>query len=159
MEEILNDNIDYPKAYVIESFKNRSFVKTMVPKGTSLYRIVTKEDPINKVHGNNFVSGEFWIDHDTFIKISSKVNYDIPSKTITDLARNGLAITSKFSITADSIIGITLMQDAYAWKGTAARQLETSQNGMKKVYRGGLTQLWIPNLNEKIVRFKFFHSI
>ena len=159
MPKILNDDIDYPKQYVVESFENRNFIKTLIPKGTALYRIVSKENPVNNVVGNNFIDGEFWIDDDAFIKISAGVNYDIPSKDITNLARHGLAITSKFSQTADSIVGITLMQDAYAWKGAAAGQLEVFKNGIKMVYQGGLTQLWIPNLTEKIVKFKFFHAI
>ncbi len=159
MTNILNVDIDYPKPYVVESFKNGRFIKTPIHSGTPLYRIVSKEDQINNVRGNNFVSGEFWFDHDTFLKISSEVNYEVPSKSITDLSRHGLAITSKFSMTADSIIGVTLLQEVYAWKGTAAKQLETYKNGIKQLYHGGLTQLWIPNLNEKIVRYRFFHTI
>jgi len=159
MTSILNDNIPRPKPYVIESFKDGSFIKTIIRVGTPLYRIVSKEDSVRGVRGSNFVSGEFWFDHDTFLKITGKVNYEIPSKSITNLARKGLAITPKFSVTADSIIGATLLQDVYAWKGAAEMQLETSKSGVKKVYKGGLTQLWIPNLSEKIVRYKFFHTI
>ena len=159
MPTVLNNDISFPKPHVIESFKNGTFIKTMIPSGSSLYRIVTKEDSANSVLGNNFISGEFWIDHITFSKIASQVNYEAVSKSITALARNGLAITTKFSMVADSIIGITLTKDVYAWKGPAAKQLETFKNGMKMVYKGGLVQLWIPNLNEKVARFKFFHSI
>jgi hypothetical protein len=159
MTNILNFDLNYPKPYVVDSFKNGSFIKTLIHSGTPLYRIVSKEDPINNVRGNNFVSGEFWIDHDAFLNISSKVNYELPSKSITDLSRHSLGITSKFSMTADSIIGVTLLQDVYAWKGIAARQLESYKNGMKQLYHGGLTQFWIPNLNEKIVMYKFFHTI
>lgn len=159
MTLILNDNTARPKPYVIQSFKNGSCKKTMIPKGTRIYRIVSKEDSKKNVSGNNTVSGEFWIDHQTFLKISAQVNYEEYTKSITNLARNGLALTSDFSITADSVICVTVLQNVYGWVGTAARQLETFNNGMKMLYRGGLTQLWIPNLNENIVRYQFFHSI
>jgi hypothetical protein len=108
MSNIINDNIYHPKPYVVESFKNGNFTRLVISSGTSLYRIVTKEDPPNQVAGNNFVNGEFWIDHETFTKIASNVNYDSPLKSITGIARNGLAITTKFSLIADSIIAITI---------------------------------------------------
>jgi len=106
---------------------------------------VSKEDAINGVRGNNFVTGEYWIDHETFLKISSEVNYEIPLKSFTDIARRGFAVTSEMSLTADTIIAVTLLQNVFALKGTAASQLEKYKNGIREIYKGGFTQLWILN--------------
>jgi len=49
------------------------------------------------------------------------------------------------NVTADTIIAVTLLQSVFAWNGPAASQLQKYKNGIREIYKGGFTQLWIPN--------------
>jgi len=158
MAAILNS--DYtPSTQEISSFRKGSYRKTIISAGELVYRIVTKKDEKNSIAGNNIVEGRYWIDDETFRELSSRVDYECFLRTLTNIMRNALALTTDFSQLADSFICAELKEDVYAFKGRAARQAEYTKNGIRIIYPGNVNQLLLPNLTPKTVRLKFFHSI
>jgi hypothetical protein len=158
-EKKLNTEISSPPEWVVKTFRKGIFERIQMAKGDLIYRIATKNDEKNKVIGNNFLEGTFWIDSETFKQLSSRLDYDSFLGSLTSIARNALALTTDFSKLADCLIGAELKVEAYAWRGKTASQTEYFKNGVKWIYPGNSYQLWLPNLNAKSATFKFFHSI
>lgn len=152
MATIINQGISGPSGDILASFKNGQCSRILIKQGENIYRIVTNGE-------SNCVEGAFWVDRDSFNDICSCVEYSSPLTSFTNIARNKVALTTKFSRLANGLICVSLNADIYAWKGKAEMQYEIMKNGIRVKYPGGLNQLWIPNITARVANYSFFHSL
>ncbi len=159
--------IETPPENVLRNFKNKICKKTIYPRSTEIYRVVTNavEIKVNGVNveirkGNQFLKGNYWFDRITINRVISELkSQSTVSSRFTDVVRQKLSIAHEFNEEADRMLCVTLNKDMWGWEGITAPQIDKLKNGRTRILPGGYKQIWIPKMDSLSATYKFYHSI
>jgi hypothetical protein len=144
---ILNHDVEFSQApqLVRDAFSGPPSRKVFQTHDT-IYRVVSIRDVEYRdgtVGGNSLFESPWWIPEHTFRQITLRAHRT--GRSITAVARAGLAVTHEFNPHMDWIAVVKMRNPAYGWVGKTAGQPEFK--GQRQVWlMGGLEQIWLPGL-------------
>src|SRR5436190_13988365 len=121
---------------------------------TVIYRLKTNvtEKELKSVEGTAIEESPWWFPRETYDAIIQKAGK--ARGNISGCARVGLAVPPRFNRDFDTLVAVTLLRPGFAYRGIASPQSYQKDSDFQ--LPGGLEQLWIPGLQRKDFRFKFF---